>query len=260
MRREAASCSCGSVSIDQLSCIFWRRQRCHNSFAAPRTLLRVVLPGLLKQRSEIHAACEAWMFGRKLPAPRAGPNVFLVDARDPLSLSPSRISAGEVKVRNALAFDVIRLIQEQLHSLCQLKSLLCEAAQRAVAGKGNLRMARVAAERLDGIEVGIDARDRHVLRLNVKMTGPPTQAAKPPPAVVGPCRLTCCTGRTAPERHDAASATGAAGAAHSVLDRGDAGAPAHRTAAVHPERNWWTRPGATARPACRARHRWSAYG
>jgi hypothetical protein len=26
---------------------------------------------------------------------------------------------------------------------------------------------------------------------NVKMTGPPTLAAKPPPAVVGPCRLTC---------------------------------------------------------------------
>ena len=28
------------------------------------------------------------------------------------------------------------------------------------------------------------------MRANVKMTGPPTHAAKPPPAVVGPCRLT----------------------------------------------------------------------
>jgi hypothetical protein len=28
-------------------------------------------------------------------------------------------------------------------------------------------------------------------RFNVKMTGPPTLAAEPPPAVVGPCRLTC---------------------------------------------------------------------
>ena len=27
------------------------------------------------------------------------------------------------------------------------------------------------------------------MRSNVKMTGPPKQAAKPPPAVVGPCRL-----------------------------------------------------------------------
>jgi hypothetical protein len=29
------------------------------------------------------------------------------------------------------------------------------------------------------------------MRDNVKMTGPPTLAAKPPPAVAGPCRLTC---------------------------------------------------------------------
>ena len=29
-----------------------------------------------------------------------------------------------------------------------------------------------------------------VLRVNVKMTGPPTSAAEPPPAVVGPRRLT----------------------------------------------------------------------
>lgn len=30
-----------------------------------------------------------------------------------------------------------------------------------------------------------------LLGLNVKMTGPPTLAAKPPLAVVGPSRLTC---------------------------------------------------------------------
>jgi len=92
------------------------------------------------------------------------------------------------------------------------------------------------------------------------MTGPQQLAAKPPPAVVGPCRLTCCTERTAPKRHDAASATGAEGAAHSPLDRCDACVPAHRTATVHPQRNWWTRSGATARPACLGRHCWSAHG
>jgi len=98
------------------------------------------------------------------------------------------------------------------------------------------------------------------MRPNVKMTGPPTFAAEPPPAVVGPCRLTCCTERTVPDCHDAASATGAEGAAHSSLHRCDACVPAHRPVAVHPQRNWWTRSGATARPACLGRHRWSAHG
>jgi hypothetical protein len=36
----------------------------------------------------------------------------------------------------------------------------------------------------------IDEREWLHLRFNVKMTGPPTQAAKPQCAVVGPCRLT----------------------------------------------------------------------
>jgi hypothetical protein len=30
-----------------------------------------------------------------------------------------------------------------------------------------------------------------IMRFNVTMTGPPTLAAKPPSAVVGPCRLIC---------------------------------------------------------------------
>jgi hypothetical protein len=38
---------------------------------------------------------------------------------------------------------------------------------------------------------GRRTKDTHLMKANVKMTGPPTPAAKPPPAVVGLCRLTC---------------------------------------------------------------------
>ena len=47
---------------------------------------------------------------------------------------------------------------------------------------------RVIAER-NGNGVKLDG--THLLRFNVEITGPPTLAAKPPPAVVGPCRLKC---------------------------------------------------------------------
>ena len=39
------------------------------------------------------------------------------------------------------------------------------------------------------------ARDAVAAGPNVKMTGPPPFAAKPPPAGVGPCRLKCYPGR-----------------------------------------------------------------
>ena len=101
---------------------------------------------------------------RKIPH-RAG-----IKASNPFAWATSRVCSRPVEMNRCLALDVIGFKQDNCHSLKPPKALSCETRQRAESCEWHLRERRIRRV-LNGIEISVDARQRHLCNLTFDMSG-----------------------------------------------------------------------------------------